>query len=411
MKSFNRHTLAIFPLLSILAMSPGVMLETHTHRGIASVLEENSDVSEKKEEFKKFKEYSAKVDPKIIIRNENLTIEDLKKQESDLKAKLSDIKIDEKKAELKKDTVSEDRKAREALVVDLLFIEDGLAGLDENKKIESSDKEALEKSIVEHKTKIEELLIDLEKSEEILAQSEEPKQEEPKLADEEPKKEEPKKEDEPKVAEEEPKKEEPKVAVEEPKKEEPKKEICEAEEKNALLTKQIEQLLNDQKQIMQTMLGMAQMMVSMHQQSQGQSQQGIYQNPYVNPYQYHQPYTAGNWVYYPQGFQPQQPNIFAQPQMMQPQMQGGFYPDQAHQQGQWTLAPQYNFQADPRYTVQPITPGSFGMDNFSYNLNNPSPSNPMPVMGNPVANTGLQMPMGQMNQMPQMNPMGQMNMF
>lgn len=400
MKSFNRHSLAILPLLSILAMSPSVMLESHTHRGIASVIEENSVEVEKKEEFKKFKEYSSKVDPKIIIRNENLTIDDLKKQESELKLKLSEIKIDEKKSDLKKEAVAEDRKAREALVVDLLFIEDGLTGLSEGEKIELADKEALEKSIVEHKTKIEELLNDLEKSEEILAQAEEPKSEEPKLADEEPKKEEPKKE-EPKLADEEPKKEEPKLAVEEPKKEETKKDICEAEEKNALLTKQIEQLLNDQKQIMQTMLGMAQMMVSMHQQSQGQ-QQGIYQNPYVNPYQYHQPMTAGNWVYYPQGFQPQQPNIFAQPQMMQPQGQGGFYPDQAHQQSQWNLAPQYNIHADPRYTVQPITPGSFGVDAFTYNLGNQSPGNPMPVMGAPLANTGMQMPMGQM---------GAMNMF
>ncbi|GEM_PF-1376381 len=393
MKSFNRHSLAILPLLSILAMSPSVMLESHTHRGIASVVEENPVEVEKKEEFKKFKEYSSKVDPKTIIRNENLTIDDLKKQESDLKTKLSEVKIDDKKTDLKKEAVAEDRKAREALVIDLLFIEDGIQGLSEAEKIELSDKEALEISIVEHKTKIEELLNDLEKSEEILAQAEQPKTEVPVIAEEEPKKEEPKKEEE-----------EIKVAVEEPKKEEEvKKDICEADEKNALLTKQVEQLLNDQKQIMQTMLGMAQMMVSMHQQqSQGQPQQGIYQNPYVNPYQYHQPYTAGNWVYYPQGFQPQQPNIFAQPQMPQPQAQGGFYPAQAHQQSQWNLAPQYNLQPDPRYTVQPITPGNFGVDAFSYNLSNQSPSNPMPVMGNPVANTGFSMPMGQM---------GSMNMF
>lgn len=388
MKSFNRHSLAILPLLSILSMSPTVMMESHTHRGIASIVEEQTVEPEKKEEFKKFKEYSAKVDPKTIIRNDDLTIDDLKKQESDLKIKLSEIKINEEKSDLKTEAVAEERKIREALVVDLLFLEDGILGLREGEKIELSDKEALEKSIVEHKTKIEELLNDLEKSEEILAQAENPKSEEPKLAEED-------KEEEPKIATEEPKKEEPKVAVEEPKKEEVKKDICEADEKNALLTKQIEQLLADQKQIMQTMLGMAQMMVSMHQQSQQQPQQGIYHNPYVNPYQYHQPQTAGNWVYYPQGFQPQQPNIFAQPQIMQPQQQqGGFYPAQAHQQSQWNLAPQYNFQADPRYTVQPITPGNFGVDAFSYNLSNHSPSNPIPpMMGNPVANTGYQMPM------------------
>lgn len=373
MKHFNRHSMAILPLLSILAMSPGVIQSKNAQRHIASVVEdvavenEKPEVKEeKKEEFKKFKEYSAKVSPDSIVKNENLTLDDLKKQETDLKAKLEKIKVEAKKEDIKREIVDQERKDREALVVDLLFIEDGLKGLDEKKAIEIADKEAIEKSILEHKIKIEELLVDLEQSEEILAkadaEAEEPKKEEevkPVLAEE------PKKEEEVKP-----------VVAEEPKKEEVKKEVCEAEEKNALLTKQVEQLLNDQKQIMQTMLGMAQMMISMH-QNQGQQQQQP--NPYysnsmhANPYQYNQPFTSGNWVYYPNGFQPSQPNIFAQPQ----QQQGGFYPSQTHQQSNWNLAPQYNFQADPRYTVQPIMPGSFGSEAFSYNLSNQGPANPV----------------------------------
>ena len=376
MYHFNRHSLAILPLLSILAMSPSVIESKYAERHIASVVEEVKPevVKEEVKEFKKFDEISAKVAPESIIRNENLSLEDLKKQDSDLKEKLTKIQIDSKKEDLKKETVDQDRKDREALVVDLLFIEDGLLGLEERKVLEAADKEVIEKSILAHKGQIEELLLDLEKSEEILAQADAPQDEELKKDEAEVKP----------VLAEEPKKEEP-VVVAEDKKEEVKKEekvVCEAEEKNALLTKQVEQLMNDQKQIMQTMMGMAQMMVSMYQnQNQNQQPNPYYANSmHANPYQYNQPFSSGNWVYYPSGFQPQQPNIFA-PQ--QPQ-QGGYFPDQAHMpQSSWNLAPQYNFQADPRYTVQPIMPGSFGSEAFSYNLSNPGPTNPMP--GQPVA--------------------------
>ena len=395
MYHFNRHSLAILPLLSILAMSPSVIESKYAERHIASVVEEVKPevVKEEVKEFKKFKEISAKVAPESIIRNENLSLEDLKKQESELKEKLSKIQIDSKKEDIKKEVVAQDRKDREALVVDLLFIEDGLLGLEERKVLEASDKEVIEKSILAHKGQIEELLLDLEKSEEILAKADAPKEEEPKKDEEEVKP----------VLAEEPKKEEP-VVVAEDKKEEVKEEVtkeekvvCEAEEKNALLTKQVEQLMNDQKQIMQTMMGMAQMMVSMYQnQNQNQQQPNPYyaNSMHANPYQYNQPFSSGNWVYYPSGFQPQQPNIFApqQPQQVMPQ-QGGYFPDQAHMpQSSWNLAPQYNFQADPRYTVQPIMPGSFGSEAFSYNLSNPGPTNPMP--GHPVAmGPGLNMVM------------------
>lgn len=380
MYHFNRHSLAILPLLSILAMSPSVIESKYAERHIASVVEEvkpevkKEEVKEEVIEFKKFKEISAKVAPESIIRNENLSLEDLKKQESDLKEKLTKIQIDSKKEDIKKEVVDQDRKDREALVVDLLFIEDGLKGLEERKVLEASDKEVFEKSILAHKGQIEELLVDLEKSEEILAKADAPKEEEPK------------KEEEVKpVLAEEPKKEEPVIIAEDKKEEE--KVVCEAEEKNALLTKQVEQLMNDQKQIMQTMMGMAQMMVSMYQnQNQNQQPNPYYANSmHANPYQYNQPFSSGNWVYYPSGFQPQQQNIFApqQSQQVMPQL-GGYFPDQAHMpQSSWNLAPQYNFQADPRYTVQPIMPGSFGSEAFSYNLSNPAPTNPMP--GHPVA--------------------------
>lgn len=378
MKHFNHRSLLILPVLSILSISPMALQSHPNYRGIASVVEDGAaeEVKEVKE-FKKFNEYSAKVDPKNIVHAENLSVEDLKKQDADLKAKLQDKKIPDDKKEINKDVVAQDRKDRESLVVDLLLLEDGLGNLEEKKSIEITEADVLKKSILEHKGQIEELLLDLEKSEEILAQKEEPKKEEeevkPVIADEEPKKDEPAKDGPKDDSKEE-------VVVAEDKKED--KEVCEAEEKNALLTKQVEQLLNDQKQIMQTMLGMAQMMISMHQNQNQQQQNPYYANSYhANPYQYNQPFTSGNWVYYPNGFQPSQPNIFAQPQQQpgqQPLQQGGIYPSQMHQQSNWNLAPQYQFQADPRYTVAPIMPGDFGIQPFTYNLSNQGPSNPMP---------------------------------
>ena len=159
----------------------------------------------------------------------------------------------------------------EKLVVDVLLVEGSLKDLQEKKGIEQAEEEASQKLITETKDIVEGLLTDLEANEILVAKASEPKQEEPKQ--EEPKvAEEPKKEDKPVVAEEpkkeEEKKEEPKkeeVAKEEDKKEE-KKEVCEAEEKNKVLSAQIEDLLKQQSQIMQTLVGMAQMMVNMYQQ-------------------------------------------------------------------------------------------------------------------------------------------------
>ena len=273
MSHFKQHSLAILPLLSLLAMSPSTIQTRYAERTIASVSEEVKTEEVKVQEFKRFKEFSDKVDPASIVRNEKLTIDDLKKQDSDLKVKLEQTQVNKDKKDLTKEDVAKDRAEREALVVDLLFIEDGVKALEESKSLEPSDKEALEKSILSHKGKIEELLTDLDQSETLLAEAEVPVKEEPKA-------EEPKKDD---VIVADDKKDEPKK--EEPKMED--KHLCEAQEKNELLTKQIEQLMNDQKQIMQTMMSMTQMMISMYQNQQQQP------NPYYsnslhapNPYQY-----------------------------------------------------------------------------------------------------------------------------
>jgi hypothetical protein len=127
------------------------------------------------------------------------------------------------------------------------------------------------------------------------------------------------------------------------------------------------------------------MMMQQQQNQMAQLQQYMSNGPGFNtsPYQYQQPTTAGNWVYYPSGFQPQQPNIFAQPQMWAQQQ--GMFPDQIHQQmpmqGQhWGLRPAQPF-ADPRYHSIPPQAGSFGGDALSYNFGSPGTLQQSPVYG------------------------------
>lgn len=371
MKHFKRQHLAILPLLSILSMSPGVVESKFADRQIASVTEEIKG-------HPKYEALVSKVDPKSILKDESLDIEKFKVKREELKVKLEKEKTEFKKEQSDKDVVAEQRKKVEALVIDVLLVEGGLKELQEKKVTDAAVDEESNKVLKDSKDIVEALLTDLEANEVLVAKASEPKKEEekPVVVVEEPKKEEPKKEEEKPVVvvAEEPKKEEPKK--EEPKKEEDKKEVCEADEKNKVLTAQVEQLLKQQNQIMQTMMGMAQMMVSMHQQQQQQQPNPYYANGpgfnVQNPYQYNQPFTAGNWVYMPNGFQPNQPNIFAQP-MQQPQQQQGIFPDQMHQQQ--PMQSSWNLQPDPRFQYQPQIPyGNFGNNGLSFNMQNMVPT-------------------------------------
>lgn len=401
MKHFNRHSFAIVPLLTLLSMSPSVLEKQHSYREIASVNEEISATP-------KFDAMVSKVDQTKILKDPELTIEKFKSKRDGVLAKLQKTREEFKKEQADKVIVDEQRKLVEELVVDILVVDGAKKDLSEQKKIEESDSLASDESIKKSKEIAESLIGDLEANEVLVAKAsepkveEEPKKEEPVVVSEEPKKEEPKK-DEPVVASEEPKKEEPKK--EEPKKEEEKKpEVCESDEKNKVLTAQVQDLMKQNDQIMKTMMGMMQIMISMHQQQQQTPPNPYYNStfPIQNPYTYNQPTTAGNWVYYPQGFQPQQPNIFAAPQ---PQM-GGYYPDMMYQQQQyqpqnnWMLQPTMSF--DPRYSQMPMQVGSFGNDAFSFNMGNQVPTvsqAPMMPQQQPMIQQP-QMPMGQGMQQP-----------
>jgi hypothetical protein len=353
MKSFNRHHLAMLPLLTILCSSPAVMESKFNNRSIASL----AMIVESYPKLEAFRKNQA---PESIQKDQDNSLEKFKLKRDALTEKIKKERESFKKDQSDKVIVGDQKKLIHSLATEVLVVEADLKDLQDRTLIESEE-EASVKAETESKKVIESLLSDLEANEVLVAKADVPKVEEPK-------------------------KEEPKN--EEPKKEEPKKEICESDEKNKVLTTQVEELLKQQQQILQTMMGMAQMMVSMFQQQQG--------NPIANSfayehslYRYNQPMTAGNWVYYPNGFQPSQPNIFA-PQQQQPQQQqqyqpyipqgGGMYPDQVNQapipkdnQGDWSMRPT-EFFPDPRFQTQYMAPGQFGHDPFSFNMGNSFPT-------------------------------------
>lgn len=112
------------------------------------------------------------------------------------------------------------------------------------------------------------------------------------------------------------------------KKDEKKEEVCAAGEQVKILSAQIESLMKEQNLILEAMLNLTKAMLNMSQNMQ--SQQPYFPTPQT-AYQYQAPMAQGNWVYYPQGFQPGG------------QMSQGFYPDQAGQQS-WGLAPSAQYQ-------------------------------------------------------------------
>lgn len=320
-KHFKRQHFAIFPLLSILSLSPTMVQTKFPERGIASVQEEDKL-------HPKYEAFAAKVDSKLIVKDENLDVEKFKIRKEELKVKLAS-----ELEKLKKE--SADQNVVESLVVEILKIERGLKDLQDKKLTDASLEDESSKLIKESKDVLEKLISDIEENKTI-SQVEEPKIEEAIVAADVPKKEE-------------------KPVATDVKIEEPNKELCEVTEKNKALTAQVELLFQQQNQILQSMLSMTQMMLQM--QIQRQSEQQMNQHigmQFQNPYPYTQP--SFNWGPMQYGLQGNQPNIFAQPSQAQ-LSQGGFYPDQIHQQFQPTWAqPSQNFFNEPYRNSQPMMP-------------------------------------------------------
>lgn len=408
MKHFTHNSMAIFAFAALLATPPAILEHSHVSRSIASeapvvevdvnegrkipepkikILEakdlaplpkvelpmlKSSDIKVSEPEVKVIEAKDLAALPKIKLPelkhgdinvahprydklvekvSENKSNEDLELSLKVFKQKRDKLK--EEIAKLKDDKSDKKSDKIEELAIDLLLVEGSLKDLKEKKVISPKESDESRLVIYDAKNELEFILMDLEKASEEKTSKSEEKSEKKEIA----------------------KKEESKEEV---KKEKDKAEVaCAADEKVSVLTKQVQQLMDDQNKVMQNMLSMSQMMMMnmmLQQQKQMQQpQQSVpYQYPNQSAYQYQQPQTAGSWVYYPQGFQPYQNNIFSSPQLTQ--YQGGFYPDQVHQQQQpqqsgWNLQPSMNFN-----TSSMVTPGTFGGNGTSFNMSNSVPT-------------------------------------
>jgi len=397
MSRFHKKSLAILPLLSILSISPSELQINNHSRGPASAVVEDigrmnpalemraappevieDKKEDKKVELPKYEALVSRVDRDSLLKDEKLDKE---------KFLIKEAKLKEKIAEAKKNPL-QDQESIEKLVIELLIVEADLKSLKEKEllKIEEEEKASL-LALADHKKVIEEILVNLEKSEVQIAEEKEVKEEVMVVEEKKDDKKEDKKEEAPVVADDKTGKSDKPVVVKS-------EEICQADDKYDVLSKQMEKLIADQSQIMLAMVNMTQTMMQMMQQ-QMQQMQSFQMPNMASIYQYQPQTTAGNWVYHPSGFQPGQSNIFAQqmqvPAQQQPQ---GFYPEQSHMaqapmqpqqipmgpQSNWNLAPQMNFQNNPAYSPMQVNPGNFGGLSFNLEQSTGAPQLPMPTL-------------------------------
>lgn len=326
-----KHTLAFLPLLSILALSPNEIIKSNTSRSIASVIE-------KAESFPKLAFHSKKIDHKSLKIAESINSQLIQEHVKILKDKIEAEKK-EKKQPLE-------------LVSNLFSLEQEVKALKEKKAIDEKELALHEKSINELKQEIEPLLPESEKSSQSsmnisIQVVEEDKTEEPKKVEE-------------------PKKEEKEEVVAE-KSEEKKEEDCDLSEKYQLLSKQVDQLIQDQKNIMQNLLNITQAMVYLAQSQAHQTSRPNFGdgNPYnVIPYGYYSgqlqspALTYGQMPQYSQmygqQYQAQSPAQFAQPM----QQQSLYFQPQQVQQAQVPSGQNWVLPQDTQLHFQP---GNFGM--------------------------------------------------
>lgn len=325
-----KHTLAFLPLLSILALSPNEIIKSNASRSIASVIE-------KPESFPKLAFHSSKIDHKSLKIDESINSSLIQDHLKSLKDKIESEK--------------KDKKQPLELVSNLYILEQEVKALREKKAIDEKELALHEKSISELKKEIEPLLPEIEKVTQsnmnISIQVVEDKKEEPKKVEE-------------------PKKEEKEEVVTE-KVEEKKEEDCELSEKYQLLSKQVDQLIQDQKNIMQNLLNITQAMVYLAQSQVQQASRSNFGdgNPNnVRPYGYYSEqlqYPALSYGQMPQyaqmygqQYQAQSPAQFAQP-MQQPSL---YLQPQQMQQAQIPSGQNWVLPQDTQLQFQP---GSFGM--------------------------------------------------
>lgn len=340
----HHSNILILPFLGLL-ITPISSINKNPGRGVAS--------TELSKSLTKFESFISKEKEESSIPNESKNVDDFCNKLNDLKSELENTKNNFQKRELTYDVVEEQRQKIKSFVRRIYFAKKELNDQHNKEARElfyndkaptpfTSEEEALDKTLTET-TNIANDLISLLEENESLLNSISLKPE----------------------------------TTQEPKKEVEHKEVCEAQ--NNILTGQMLDLLKQQQVMMENIMKMNQQMLHI--------QQASFLNPFLSnsifdnglaqkgPYTYLNPQPTGNWIYYPNGFNPNQANIFSTPQIPQSAddnftktaLENPYIP--MNPQSQWQLRPTYDFNVDP-IQYQTIIPGNFGSEGLTYNMSN-----------------------------------------
>ena len=351
MSHSNHHFLAILPLFAILSISP-MHLDSKIDTG-------RTIASEVIVAHPKYEARAAKIDRTKIVIDKDLDLNCFSDRGEALRNRLLEERKNYKVDVVEKEAVAQQRGRIDSLVSSLVDLEEDMKVLKEKKAWEKDGQEIADKTMAELKTTLESLLQDEIENELAVLKETVKKEEAPKVTEATPEK--------------------PAAEAEKPAKEEPKKDdaLCELEEKNLVLTKQVEELLAQQKTIMETMMGMTNMMVKMSQQQQGVEPWMRLSAPPMNPQQMY-PYLpgqgAGQWVFYPQSIMPTVMNNMQYGQVSEPNVQTTLG-QQGYQQS--AQSPSLNFSPIP---YQPsYVPSTFGTNPNSFNFSPNLATNNMAV--------------------------------
>ena len=315
-------------------------METHSQgRSIASVEEVKASP------HPKYEARAAKIDRSKIEVDKDMDLTCFKDRGDEFRTKLLKERKDYKVELVDKDGVAAQKKRLEDLVSGLVELEEDVKVLKEKKTWEAEGEEIAMATMEELKSTLESLLIDEVENDLNVLKADVKKVDKP-------------------------------VVIKEEANEDEKK-ICDLEEKNKVLSKQVEDLLTQQKQIMETMLGMNNMMIQMNQRLQQSPQQysvpsWLLSGSLVNPYlQY--PYQSTPTIIMMGGQGPGAEGPILGQQTYQQTMQSGQYQLPAQQPSSYQ-------EYDPRYSMPaPVLPGSFGIAPFQYNFG-PGPFNQPPLL-------------------------------
>jgi hypothetical protein len=325
--SRNQHFLALLPLLSVLTMAPAEIKTQANYRSLASVEEV------KQSAYPKYDARAEKIDRTKIQISADLDLAAFSKKGEDFREKLLKERKDYKVDEINKESVAAQKKRIENLISGMVELEEYARSLKEKKAWDEMGEEIAQKTMAELKTTLESLLQD-EIENELIVLKDESKTSAPSS-------------------------------------------VCELEEKNKILTKQVEDLLAEQKRILESMTGMSSMMVEMNQRLQ----------------QAQQPYSIPSWLMSGSLVNPQfqYPYYMASPTIIMvnnsqaPQSEMNFIGGSNPQLGQ------QNFDQNIQSGQYQLGPQAYPIQN---NYFAPSPF-PSPVMSDPNSFNFGQVGMGQ----------------